>query len=184
MLRNYTEKACDGDLLAIRCPPRTTITVQSAFYGRNGASDPQRCPQIYQALLNSYNAHEDDRHCSVSTALQVNTLKCRPPRPPPPLVYSFTISDLNPGEIISKRSKWASGLYSGEAPDYVMFSGELHPQRGSRLVPGAQSDFMCFLPLHPFLNGDAAGLDPLLVAPIQTRTNMYCSAFSGSRAAF
>lgn len=77
VLRNYTEKACDGDFLSIRCPPRTTVTVQSAFYGRNGASDPQRCPQTYQALLSSYNTLDDDRYCSVSTALQVNkqTLK-------------------------------------------------------------------------------------------------------------
>lgn len=72
VLRNYTEQACDGDFLSVRCPPRTTITVQSAFYGRKGASDPQRCPQTYQALLSSYNAWEDDRYCSVSTALQVN----------------------------------------------------------------------------------------------------------------
>ena len=73
VLKNYTEQACDGDFLSVRCPPRTTITVQSAFYGRKGASDPQQCPQTYQALLSSYNAQEDDRYCSVSTALQVNT---------------------------------------------------------------------------------------------------------------
>lgn len=72
VLRNYTEQACDGDFLSVRCPPRTTITIQSAFYGRRGASDPQRCPQTYQALLSSYNAREDDRYCSVSTALQVS----------------------------------------------------------------------------------------------------------------
>lgn len=71
VLRNYTEQACDGDFLSVHCPPRTTITVQSAFYGTRGTSDPQRCPQTYQALLSSYNAREDDRYCSVSTALQV-----------------------------------------------------------------------------------------------------------------
>ncbi|TWW68664.1 hypothetical protein D4764_19G0004620, partial [Takifugu flavidus] len=73
VLRNYTEKACDGELLSVRCPPRTTITVQSAFYGRKGTSDPERCPQTYQALLNSYHAPEDDQYCSVSTALQHQT---------------------------------------------------------------------------------------------------------------
>ena len=72
VLRNYTEQACEGDFLSVRCPPRTTITVQSAFYGRRGASDAQQCPQTYKALLSSYNAREDDRYCSVSTALQVN----------------------------------------------------------------------------------------------------------------
>lgn len=76
VLKNYTERACDGEFLSVRCPPRTTITVQSAFYGRRGSSDPQRCPQSYQALLSPYRDWEDDRHCSVSTALQVS---CGPP---------------------------------------------------------------------------------------------------------
>lgn len=84
VLRNYTEKACDGELLSVRCPPRTTITVQSAFYGRKGTSDPQRCPQTYQALLKSYHVREDDQYCSVSTALQVKTLNCVYISPPPP----------------------------------------------------------------------------------------------------
>ncbi|XP_028253018.1 protein eva-1 homolog C isoform X2 [Parambassis ranga] len=77
VLRNYTEQACDGDLLSVRCPPRTTITVQSAFYGRRGASDPQQCPQTYQALLSSHNAREDDRYCSMSTALQKMLDECQ-----------------------------------------------------------------------------------------------------------
>ncbi|KAM7395276.1 hypothetical protein PAMA_006849 [Pampus argenteus] len=77
VLKNYTEQACDGDFLSVRCPPRTTITVQSAFYGRRGASDPQQCPQTYQALLSSYDAREDDRYCSVSTALQKMLDECQ-----------------------------------------------------------------------------------------------------------
>ncbi|KAM8831809.1 protein eva-1 homolog C isoform 1-T1 [Spinachia spinachia] len=77
VLRNYTEQACDGDFLSVRCPPRTTITVQSAFYGRRGASDLTQCPQTYQALLSSYNAREDGRHCSVSTALQKMLDECQ-----------------------------------------------------------------------------------------------------------
>ncbi|XP_019952980.1 protein eva-1 homolog C isoform X2 [Paralichthys olivaceus] len=77
VLRNYTEQACEGDFLSVRCPPRTTITVQSAFYGRRGASDPQQCPQTYQALLSSYNAGEDVRYCSVSTALQKMLDECQ-----------------------------------------------------------------------------------------------------------
>lgn len=96
VLRNYTEKACDGELLSVRCPPRTTITVQSAFYGRKGTSDPERCPQTYRALLNSYHAPEDDQYCSVSTALQVNSVKCiyTPPTfVSPPLC---TNSDISP----------------------------------------------------------------------------------------
>ncbi|XP_071776770.1 protein eva-1 homolog C isoform X1 [Centroberyx gerrardi] len=77
VLRNYTEQACDGDFLSVRCPPRTTITVQSAFYGRRGPSDPQQCPQSYQALLGTYNPREDDRYCSVSTALQKMLDECQ-----------------------------------------------------------------------------------------------------------
>ncbi|XP_034384274.1 protein eva-1 homolog C isoform X1 [Cyclopterus lumpus] len=77
VLRNYTEQACDGDFLSVRCSPRTTITIQSAFYGRRGASDHQQCPQTYQALLSSYTAWEDDRYCSVSTALQKMLDECQ-----------------------------------------------------------------------------------------------------------
>ncbi|KAF0023623.1 hypothetical protein F2P81_024253 [Scophthalmus maximus] len=77
VLRNYTEQACEGDFLSVRCPPRTTVTVQSAFYGRRGASDPQQCPQAYQPLLSSYYAREDDRYCSVSTALQKMLDECQ-----------------------------------------------------------------------------------------------------------
>ncbi|XP_069014213.1 protein eva-1 homolog C [Embiotoca jacksoni] len=77
VLRNYTEQACDGDFLSVRCPPRTTVTVQSAFYGRRGASDHQQCPQPYRALLNSYHGREDDRYCSVSTALQKMLDECQ-----------------------------------------------------------------------------------------------------------
>ncbi|XP_041832132.1 protein eva-1 homolog C isoform X2 [Melanotaenia boesemani] len=77
VLKNYSEQACDGDILSIRCPPRTTITVQSAFYGRRGASDPQQCPRTYQALLGPNHIQEDDRHCSVSTALQKMLDECQ-----------------------------------------------------------------------------------------------------------
>ncbi|XP_029966523.1 protein eva-1 homolog C isoform X1 [Salarias fasciatus] len=77
VLKNYTEQACDGDFLSVRCPPRTTITVQSAFYGKRGAADLQQCPQTYQALLGSHNAWEDDRYCSVSTALQKMLDECQ-----------------------------------------------------------------------------------------------------------
>ncbi|KAK5852860.1 hypothetical protein PBY51_006698 [Eleginops maclovinus] len=77
VLRNYSEEACDGDFLSVRCPPRTTITVQSAFYGRKGSSDPKQCPQSYQALFSSYSPREDDRYCSVSTALQKMLDECQ-----------------------------------------------------------------------------------------------------------
>ncbi|CAG5927965.1 unnamed protein product [Menidia menidia] len=77
VLRNYSEQACDGDFLSIRCPQRTTITVQSAFYGRRGGSGPQQCPQTYQALLSSRRTQDHDQYCSVSTALQKMLDECQ-----------------------------------------------------------------------------------------------------------
>ncbi|XP_076021548.1 protein eva-1 homolog C isoform X1 [Genypterus blacodes] len=77
VLRNYTEQACDGDFLSVRCPPRTTITVQSAFYGTRGPSEPQQCQQNYQALVGTHGTQEDDRYCSVSTALQKMLDECQ-----------------------------------------------------------------------------------------------------------
>ncbi|XP_019750560.1 protein eva-1 homolog C isoform X1 [Hippocampus comes] len=76
VLKNYTEQACDGELLSARCPPRTTITVQSAFYGRKGPSDLHQCRESYQALLGYYDARGDE-HCSVSTALQKMLDECQ-----------------------------------------------------------------------------------------------------------
>lgn len=111
VLRNYTEGACDGELLSVRCPPRTTITVQSAFYGRKGTPDPERCPQTYQALLNS----EDDQYCSVSTALQVNTLKCIYP-PPTPTSVSPPFAQIPTSVLNSKCSNWPKGYILEKPP--------------------------------------------------------------------
>ncbi|XP_017267279.1 protein eva-1 homolog C isoform X1 [Kryptolebias marmoratus] len=76
VLRNYTEQACDGDFLSVHCPPRTTIAIQSAFYGRRAPSDPH-CPQSYQDLPSCYHSQEDDQYCSVSTALQKMLDECQ-----------------------------------------------------------------------------------------------------------
>ncbi|XP_029985005.1 protein eva-1 homolog C isoform X1 [Sphaeramia orbicularis] len=114
VLRNYTEQACDGDFLSVRCPPRTTVTVQSAFYGRRGASDPQQCPQTYQALLSSYNYQEDDRYCSVSTALQKMLDECQDRRSCQVLVNSRVFgTDQCPG-----RSKYLIVWYKCRPNEY------------------------------------------------------------------
>jgi hypothetical protein len=42
-LRTYQRAACDGDVVALRCPPGTSISVQLAQYGRGGNS-PTLCP--------------------------------------------------------------------------------------------------------------------------------------------
>ncbi|XP_016115253.1 D-galactoside-specific lectin-like, partial [Sinocyclocheilus grahami] len=75
VLRNYTEQACDGEFLTVRCPPRTSITVQSAFYGR---TDPAHSPQCLSPYSSAgpLSVH-DITSCHVSTSLQVMTSRCQ-----------------------------------------------------------------------------------------------------------
>ncbi|XP_061890977.1 protein eva-1 homolog C [Entelurus aequoreus] len=113
VLKNYTEQACDGDLLSVRCPPRTTITVQSAFYGRKGVSDVHRCPQTYQAFLGYYDAREDE-YCSVSTALQKMLDECQDRRSCQVLVNSRVFGmDQCPGS-----SKYLTVCYKCRPNEY------------------------------------------------------------------
>ncbi|KAJ7988089.1 hypothetical protein DPEC_G00320010 [Dallia pectoralis] len=76
VLKNYTEQACDGDFLSVRCPPRTTIAVQSAFYGRKSPSHHQQCPS-YQRHSVMGTRLEDDTHCKMTTALQKMLDECQ-----------------------------------------------------------------------------------------------------------
>ncbi|KAL0965071.1 hypothetical protein UPYG_G00276380 [Umbra pygmaea] len=80
VLRNYTEQACDGDFLSVRCPPRTTITVQSAFYGRRNPSHHQHCPSYQRHTLAGTNPLEDDKNCNMSTAHQKMLDECQDSR--------------------------------------------------------------------------------------------------------
>ncbi|CAB1340507.1 unnamed protein product, partial [Coregonus sp. 'balchen'] len=80
VLRNYTEQACDGDFLSVRCLPHTTITVQSAFYGRRGPFHPQQCPSYHRHTLLDTHPLEDDLHCYMSTALQKMLDECQDKR--------------------------------------------------------------------------------------------------------
>uniref|UniRef100_A0A3B1KKQ8 Protein eva-1 homolog C n=1 Tax=Astyanax mexicanus TaxID=7994 RepID=A0A3B1KKQ8_ASTMX len=75
VLRNYTEEACDGDLLTVRCPPRTTITVQTAFYGRRNSAHSLQCPPTYG--ISGPRPLSDDTSCHVSTALQKMSDECQ-----------------------------------------------------------------------------------------------------------
>uniref|UniRef100_A0A8C6V2B0 SUEL-type lectin domain-containing protein n=1 Tax=Neogobius melanostomus TaxID=47308 RepID=A0A8C6V2B0_9GOBI len=103
-----------GSLLSVGCPPRTTITVQSAFYGRRGQSDPHHCPPSYQALLGYYNQQEDDRHCSMSTALQKMLDECQDRRSCQVLVNSRVFgTDQCPG-----RSKYLLVWYKCRPNEY------------------------------------------------------------------
>ncbi|XP_038134593.1 protein eva-1 homolog C isoform X1 [Cyprinodon tularosa] len=114
VLRNYTEQACDGELLSVRCPPRTTITVQSAFYGRKGPSDPKQCPPTYQALLSPYRSQEKDRYCSVSTALQKMLDECQDRRSCQVLVNSRVFGT----DQCPERSKYLIVWYKCRPNEY------------------------------------------------------------------
>ncbi|KAL2082612.1 hypothetical protein ACEWY4_022430 [Coilia grayii] len=76
VLRNYTEQACDGDFLSVRCPPRTTITVQSAFYGRRGPAYLHPCP-THLSLLSGARPIGEELQCHVSTSLQKMQDECQ-----------------------------------------------------------------------------------------------------------
>ncbi|KAF4092012.1 hypothetical protein AMELA_G00016150 [Ameiurus melas] len=74
VLRNYTEEVCDGDLLTVRCPPRTTIAVQSAFYGRKSSAHSLFCPPLYS--IGGPRPLSGVTSCHVATALQKMTDEC------------------------------------------------------------------------------------------------------------
>lgn len=72
VLKNYTDHACDGEYVSLRCPHRTTISIQSSFYGRIVPSHqmcPSRYPHSYATLI------KEDVACSVGTSLQVLHVK-------------------------------------------------------------------------------------------------------------
>lgn len=62
LLQNHTAYACDGDHLTLRCPRHSTISVQSAFYGR----DDRACRAPQPA-----GQGEDSLTCEAPTTLQV-----------------------------------------------------------------------------------------------------------------
>ncbi|KAJ7399701.1 hypothetical protein BTVI_112396 [Pitangus sulphuratus] len=74
VLRNYTDHACDGEYVSLRCPHRTTISIQSSFYGRIVPSHqmcPSRYPHSYATLI------KEDVACSVGTSLQKMLDECQ-----------------------------------------------------------------------------------------------------------
>ncbi|XP_057283640.1 protein eva-1 homolog A isoform X1 [Pezoporus wallicus] len=74
VLKNYTDHACDGEYVSLRCPHRTTISIQSSFYGRIIPSHqmcPSRYPHSYATLI------KEDVACSVGTSLQKMLDECQ-----------------------------------------------------------------------------------------------------------
>ncbi|XP_078268543.1 protein eva-1 homolog C isoform X3 [Rhinoraja longicauda] len=54
ILQNHTVHACDGDRFSISCPPQTSISILSAFYGRRVPSE-HLCPSGVNTSAESIN---------------------------------------------------------------------------------------------------------------------------------
>ncbi|XP_014838262.1 PREDICTED: protein eva-1 homolog C-like isoform X2 [Poecilia mexicana] len=75
ILKNHTAHACEGDLLVIKCPSRTSVAVLSAFYGRR-VPNKHLCP----APNANITAEEEDTDCTSSTALEKVLSECQDER--------------------------------------------------------------------------------------------------------
>ncbi|CAG08363.1 unnamed protein product, partial [Tetraodon nigroviridis] len=71
ILRNHTAHACEGDTLAIECPPRTSVTVLSAFYGRR-VPNQHLCPSV-----NPNATAEEDAECTSPVAMEKVLAECQ-----------------------------------------------------------------------------------------------------------
>ncbi|XP_041067712.1 protein eva-1 homolog C isoform X5 [Carcharodon carcharias] len=71
VLRRHTEQACDGGHLNLYCPRDTTISIQSAFYGRKVPSS-LLCPGLHPR-----NAVEENLNCTAPTTLQKILDECQ-----------------------------------------------------------------------------------------------------------
>ncbi|XP_036437032.1 protein eva-1 homolog C isoform X1 [Colossoma macropomum] len=121
VLRNYTEEACDGDILTVRCPPRTTITVQSAFYGRRDSAHSLQCPLPYN--IDEPHPLSDDSSCHVSTALQKMSDECQDRRSCELLVNS-RLFGTDPCPSISKSLTLQYKCRPNEYKSKVVCEGE------------------------------------------------------------
>ncbi|XP_040204421.1 protein eva-1 homolog C-like [Rana temporaria] len=74
MLRTYTLRACDGEYISLKCPHKTTISIQSSFYGRNMPSH-QICPSRHTQTFATF--IKEDVACSAGTSLQKVLDECQ-----------------------------------------------------------------------------------------------------------
>ncbi|KAI5617052.1 protein eva-1-like C-like isoform X1, partial [Silurus asotus] len=121
VLRNYTDEVCDGDLLTVRCPPRTTITVQSAFYGRRSSAHSLLCPMPYS--MTGPRPLSGVPACHVSTALQKMTDECEDRRSCELLVNS-RLFGTDPCPSISKSLNLQYKCQPNEFKSKVVCEGE------------------------------------------------------------
>ncbi|XP_058645879.1 LOW QUALITY PROTEIN: protein eva-1 homolog C [Onychostoma macrolepis] len=68
IINSQSAQACDGDLLLLRCPRHSTITIQSAFYGQSAT-----LPGIMPGMRCQWRNHS----CSATTALQKVLSECQ-----------------------------------------------------------------------------------------------------------
>ncbi|XP_075053283.1 protein eva-1 homolog C isoform X2 [Mixophyes fleayi] len=71
LLQNHTVFACDGEYLTLQCPRHSTVSIQSAFYGRPLQSSP-RCVSLSPETM-----HSPHHQCRVQTALQKVLDECQ-----------------------------------------------------------------------------------------------------------
>ncbi|CAH2315701.1 eva-1 homolog C-like [Pelobates cultripes] len=69
VLKSHTSHACNGDLLTISCPHKTSISILSAFYGRR-VSSQNLCSLMFDDT-------NEDLFCSSPTALQKLSDECQ-----------------------------------------------------------------------------------------------------------
>uniref|UniRef100_A0A1A8MJN5 SUEL-type lectin domain-containing protein n=1 Tax=Nothobranchius pienaari TaxID=704102 RepID=A0A1A8MJN5_9TELE len=71
ILKNHTAHACEGDILIIKCPLRTSVAVLSAFYGRR-VPDKYLCPPV-----NTNMTGERDTECTSPVAIEKVLSECQ-----------------------------------------------------------------------------------------------------------
>ncbi|XP_069752079.1 protein eva-1 homolog C [Narcine bancroftii] len=69
ILQNHTLHACDGDQFSINCPPHTSISILSAFYGRRVPSE--------HLCSSSRNALAESTKCAALTAIPKVSDECQ-----------------------------------------------------------------------------------------------------------
>ncbi|XP_043075098.1 protein eva-1 homolog C isoform X4 [Puntigrus tetrazona] len=121
VLRNYTEQACDGEFLTVRCPARTSITVQSAFYGRTDPAHSPQCPNPYSSA--GPRSVHDITSCHVSTSLQKMLDECEDRRRCQVLVNS-RLFGTDPCPTISKYLSVRYKCRPSEYKSKVVCEGE------------------------------------------------------------
>ncbi|XP_040279128.1 protein eva-1 homolog C isoform X2 [Bufo bufo] len=71
LLQNHTVSACDGEHLMLQCPRHSTVSIQSASYGRP-SHNPPKCASL--SLETMYSPHHK---CLAKTALQKVLDECQ-----------------------------------------------------------------------------------------------------------